>query len=592
MGKKRNIVIILIVMIMLQLAFITYMFAFQKEGFHSDDNWSYGFANADDGGWIDHNDDGETRNFNEWVDGKILWDYVTVQKGKQFDFAAVARNMKDERNPPLHHMILHAVCSFFPDTFSWWYGYSINMISFAGMMIALYFLGKEYLLSTKKALLVCFFYGFSVAALNNMLFLRPYCMLTFFSILLMFFHVKMYRKHFISCRKELTGIFFTMLLGNLTQYTFLMYGMCVMIVFGIYELIKKKWKFAILHGCVMLVSVAGTVLIWPRTLELLAARHEMYSAQMPLAWEIKFSMLLSVGEATGIPFKLPDIVFWTYVKFIFIFLIIITAGVTYICRHESWFQKAVETGKKSGIRMGKWLKKKVFYGEKISVILMLTVFMTLISIAYYCNLFLMSLYADRYFFFLMPFFTITGQICWISRHVFRRQAVKYIITIVMCIGLLLSQHKILVPSWYLFERQCDGAQLEELTKDVDVILITDSYWKLTWYSTKLMEVSKFYAVLATDCMNGKTLSEVDKLQDDSDRPVLLILETDKFRDENWNESKSREKSGIKTNEEILTLSYKKSEVVDRFAKARWADKKKFIQHESGFTGQIEVWQLR
>ena len=162
----------------------------------------------------------------------------------------------------------------------------------------------------------------------------------------------------------------------------------------------------------------------------------------------------------------------------------------------------------------------------------------------------------------------------------------------MCIGLLLSQHKILVPSWYLFERQCDGAQLEELTKDVDVILITDSYWKLTWYSTKLMEVSKFYAVLATDCMNGKTLSEVDKLQDDSDRPVLLILETDKFRDENWNESKSREKSGIKTNEEILTLSYKKSEVVDRFAKARWADKKKFIQHESGFTGQIEVWQLR
>ena len=88
MIKKRNIVIVLTAIILLQLGFITYMFAFQKEGFHSDDNWSYGFANADEGGWIYHDDSGKSRNFNKWTDGKVLWDYITVQKGKQFDFGA------------------------------------------------------------------------------------------------------------------------------------------------------------------------------------------------------------------------------------------------------------------------------------------------------------------------------------------------------------------------------------------------------------------------------------------------------------------------------------------------------------------------
>ena len=73
MIKKRNIVILLTAIILLQLGFITYMFAFQKEGFHSDDNWSYGFANADEGGWIYHDDSGKSRNFNKWTDGKVLW---------------------------------------------------------------------------------------------------------------------------------------------------------------------------------------------------------------------------------------------------------------------------------------------------------------------------------------------------------------------------------------------------------------------------------------------------------------------------------------------------------------------------------------
>lgn len=589
MGKKRNVVIILMIMIALQLGFITYMFAFQKEGFHSDDNWSYGFANADEGGWIYHDDSGKSRNFNKWTDGKVLWDYITVQKGKQFDFGAVARNMSDERNPPLHHMILHAICSFFPETFSWWYGYAINVLSFIGMMTALYFLGKEFFLSEKKALLSCFFYGFSVAALNNMLFLRPYCLLTFFSVALLYFHVRMYRKKFSCCKKEMLGIFLIMLVGSLTQYSFFMLGLCVMTVFGIYELIRKKWKFVIAHGCVMMAAVVGSMILWPKTWELLTLRNEMYQVQMSLPWEVNFSMLLSVEESIGIPFCLPDIVFWTYVKFIVIFLLIIAAGLSFVFRHELWFKKAMKKTKERVFCIGGWLKKKVKYGDKISILMMVTVFMTTVIIAYYCNIYVMSIYADRYFFFLMPFFTMifTGQVCWIVRHICRRKRRYYRICVALCALLLLVEHNLLVPSWYLFERQCDGPKLETLTQDADVIVVTAEAWKLTWYSSQFRNASKFYAVLAKDCMTEETLANVEQLHDDEEKPVYLIVEEiDEMYEESWNKVKTGERTSQKT------ASNLQNRIVDQFAKAGWKTKKKFVQKEWGFVGEIEVWQLR
>ena len=204
----------------------------------------------------------------------------------------------------------------------------------------------------------------------------------------------------------------------------------------------------------------------------------------------------------------------------------------------------------------------------------------------------MSLYADRYFFFIMPFITLVlgGQICWLIQHLLRKKKMQKIVAVLLCGALLFMEHNVLTPSWYLFKRQCDGPQIEELTKDADVILVTSEAWKLTWHSSKLRNASQFYAVLAKNCMTDATLAAVNRLEDL--KPVYLVFETNKFRDETWDESKSKENEGIKTNEEILTLSYKKSEVVNWFAKANWAKEKKFVQKENSFVGQIEVWRLR
>ncbi|MBQ5333215.1 MAG: hypothetical protein J6K92_08155 [Oscillospiraceae bacterium] len=44
--EKKPYVIVMAVMIILQVLFVSYFFYFEKEGYHSDELWSYGFANS------------------------------------------------------------------------------------------------------------------------------------------------------------------------------------------------------------------------------------------------------------------------------------------------------------------------------------------------------------------------------------------------------------------------------------------------------------------------------------------------------------------------------------------------------------------
>ena len=149
------------------------------------------------------------------------------------------------------------------------------------------------------------------------------------------------------------------------------------------------------------------------------------------------------------------------------------------------------------------------------------------------------------------------------------------------------EHNLLVPSWYLFERQCDGPKLETLTQDADVILVTAEAWKLTWYSSQLRNASEFYAVLAKDCMTEETMAKIEQLHDGEEKPVYLIVEEiDEMYEESWN----KVRTGKRTSQE--TASNLQNRIVDQFAKAGWKTKKEFVQKEWGFVGEIEVWQLR
>lgn len=130
MEKKKRInwiSIVLGIMIALQLGMLLYSFQFHKEGCHSDELWSYGYANSYYQKDIYQNEKGEAVNANEWVNGDVLRDYLTVNKGEQFKYDSVYQNQINDLSPPLHSMILHTICSFFPEQFSLWFSFSINI---------------------------------------------------------------------------------------------------------------------------------------------------------------------------------------------------------------------------------------------------------------------------------------------------------------------------------------------------------------------------------------------------------------------------------------------------------------------------------
>ena len=79
------------IIILLALVQITVYFAYFKEGFHSDEIWSYGYANSTHEKNIYENDDGTLSYMNEWTDTSINIDKLVPIDGKAE--AAVSANI-------------------------------------------------------------------------------------------------------------------------------------------------------------------------------------------------------------------------------------------------------------------------------------------------------------------------------------------------------------------------------------------------------------------------------------------------------------------------------------------------------------------
>ena len=193
--KKKNQAfawIVLFAMIAIQLGRITWIYGTQTTGWHSDEIWSYGLANSYYDPYIYMTPEQDYyKNVDEWITGDTFRDYLTVDENHRFAYGSVTYNMKHDMHPPLFFWLLHTICSFFPGQFSRWYGYSINFVAFIFIQIYLYLLAKKLLKDDLAALVVVFLFGFSNMALNNILFVRQYSLVTLFGLMMMYYHVKL-----------------------------------------------------------------------------------------------------------------------------------------------------------------------------------------------------------------------------------------------------------------------------------------------------------------------------------------------------------------------------------------------------------------
>lgn len=599
---RKKTIFILAAMILVQLAYITYTFGWQREGYHSDENWSYGYANAYYQAQIYCDKDENPTNFNTWTSSDVFRNYIEVQEGQQFSYGSVAYNMAADFNPPLHSILLHTVCSFFPDSFSWWYAYIINVIAFITAMAALYFLGKELTHSKKTALFICFYYGILSGALNTFVYLRTYALLTALAVLYAYFHCRLYNKNFQKPFSSLAGIFVLNIIGGLGHYYFLAFAFCFAVVFFIYQMLTKHFKAAGLYTLSMAGSVGIVFLIWPSTIDLLIlGASDLYSRHMPLWWEIKTCFQFLIGESSGFLVYYLDAYQIAIFNVSLIFLLIIGTGLSVLFRNEPWFRSFIRKTLQKIKHTFQALPGRIKRMNKKYLLLGISCLSTLIIIAKVSNIYLMGIHFDRYFFFLMP--VTTALFVGVSMKLFRVVFKKFSTVSRTCLiiaftltGLMINY--IYFPCHYIFPRNnANRPNIETITKDANVIIVTLNNWHLVCYSTLLKDCRNFYAVNTSVCMDS--LDSINELDDPSDSPVYLLVEQTFLRPETYEENTSNsimESTNVPDNmkpvNEVLSFGFGMSDIVDKISTAKFATMCKFITKESGFTGVYNVYQLK
>ena len=167
--SKTTTRVILAVIILLSLGVST-LFLFTKQGYHEDELLTYNLANSS-----------KQLNIGGWNTPEDMNEYLAVYPEHRFDYAQVVQNqIIDASHPPFYYALVHTVCSFFPEVFSKWLAFAINLAMMTGALLMLFQIGKRVTGSNLYALLAVGGYALSVACITTTVYLRMYASLTFF----------------------------------------------------------------------------------------------------------------------------------------------------------------------------------------------------------------------------------------------------------------------------------------------------------------------------------------------------------------------------------------------------------------------------
>ena len=261
--------VLLAVIVLAQLIITAVVFAFVKGGSHSDEVWSYGLANSyyqpfvyqRPGVGIDEAAEADGINLREWISGSVFRDYITVQEGERFAYGSVWSNQTYDHHPPLYYLLLHTVCSLFPDSFSFGYGFFLSCIFLTVTQLFLYKSARLILGDGRAALVACALYAGARAALYTFTFIRQYSLLTMLTVMLIYFTAKLYRGG--SLKTTLPPILLLSLAMFMTHYfgiavTGLLTGcMCL------WMLLTRQTGRMLIYGFSVSAVLGAYFLIWP-----------------------------------------------------------------------------------------------------------------------------------------------------------------------------------------------------------------------------------------------------------------------------------------------------------------------------------------
>lgn len=259
----RNIIFIFIVA--MQIA-ICIHYAKYKTNLFVDEIWTFNLANNYYSPFI-----GSAAEYmNRWIDSKFWLQVLSVQTGEEFSYGSVFYNQAQDVHPPLYYMIIHTVCSFFPQQFSIWFGVVPNLFFFIGTQIILIKISNKLFEDKWIAILPCVIYGFSWGGINSVIFIRMYMLLTFFAVFSFFIHMLLweYYNNYAKLKVEyLIILFLITICGFLTQYYYAVFAFFMFLLLSLSFFIKKDYNAFFKYILMNVSSLITAIAIFPAFLQ-------------------------------------------------------------------------------------------------------------------------------------------------------------------------------------------------------------------------------------------------------------------------------------------------------------------------------------
>ena len=502
--------IILAVIIFAQILFVTYQFAFLKEGYHSDELWSYGFAASSEGGYIFMTyDQKELMNFGEWEDCSVLKDYIVVDKSEIFDYKSVYDNCVYDIHPPFYFMVLHFIMSLFLNTWSKWFAFAINIVA---LVMIQYFLYKLLMMITKDkvySMMGILFFGFTMGMVNIMIYLRNYALGTALIMGFAYHSTELYYKHKEKYMKSIVLAAVYLFFAVLTVHLNLLVAFILTALYCLYYLFKKEFAVMLRYGSAMLISVLLSIAVFSATIPHLFFTGELTERPMyPAAWQFKIYWAYIQHDIIGFRNSIWPEMTLTYTMLGCMGAVAIIVPFSFIFRKEQWFKDFKARLKRGFVSLVN--KRKDF--QFPILFLFATVFFVLLVNSKVTNIAEMSTHSRRYIFIVYPVFAciIMSLVYYPIKWMTGSRKYRYIIIgFVMCISML----KVYIDkdNSFYFKYNTVGTSMAEIEDDANVIISFNSPFILTCATKSLMDKKNFFATYPKAVVNHENDYSKEKL---------------------------------------------------------------------------------
>ena len=478
--KSLKNVLLFSIIIAIQL-FVTIYFELQKDSLFGDELFSYAFANAFYTNTVNNPTNSYTANafvyFHHWLDCSVWKHMFTVQDGQQFNYASVIYNQEFDISPPLHTLVLHTICSFFPDIFSKWFSYSINAAFFIFAQIVLFKIGNCLFTDSRISLLVCTIYGFSWGGINTVVYLRMYMMVVFFALLLIYAAIKVYDNA--TYNTHPTGLFVLAFVaafgGILTHMHFLIFSFFVGLIFVGLFWTKGLWKSGLIFGLSLLCSVIAAFLVYPRIMEVLFGKGNAGFYIDPKYYDV-FSVFKTY-------FRIINYELFGYLGNAFLLLLFLSIVIRLIVNYR-------KERKALGIidSFDKSINDSIVSNTKNNRIIFTGICLVVLATFGFICFFTVYM-ANRYMYIFYPFLTIlmVGFIAMFHK--------RFIIIFYASMVLLIYNFSFYNTGYlHAYERGQSVIAGVFVNENVDAVVIqkAESFWPLIWRGEMLMEAENSF----------------------------------------------------------------------------------------------------